>query len=133
MFTSTQTEKNLTSANFKIIRQDHIEEKKTPSETSSKCPNLLLLHSEDHRRKEENDPDHQPLDQIYKTEDTISLEDYYQMPKCRISWEIEEADHHLIHLQGFNKTKELNYNWFSQNGETDMHHHQSQNPILHHL
>jgi hypothetical protein len=132
MFTSPQTEIFLHLQASKLFVKNQIEEKKTPSQTSSKCPNLLLLHQEDHRRKEENDPDHQLLDQIYKTEDTISLEDNHQMPKCRISWEIEEADHHLIHLQDFNKTKTLNYNWFNKDGETDLHHHQSQNLTLHH-
>jgi hypothetical protein len=100
---------------------------------ASKCPNQLRLHQEDHRRKEENDQDHQFLDQIYKPEDTISSEDNHQERKCKISWEIEEADHHLGHLQDFNNTKILNYNWFNHNGETDPHHHLSQNLTLHHL
>ena len=85
------------------------------------------------RRKEENDQDHQFFDQIYKTEDTTLLEGNHQEPKCKISWEIDEADHHHDHLQDFNKIKITNYNWFNQNGETDIHHHQSQNLILHHL
>ena len=113
--------------------EDQIEQENTSIQTSSKCPNQLLLQQEDHRRKEENDQDHQLLDQIYKPEDTISLEDNHQMPNCRISWEIKEVDHHPDHLQDFNNNKILNYNWFNKNGDTDIHHHLSQNLTLHHL
>ncbi len=60
-----------------------------------------------------------PISRTFKTEDIIS-------------WEIEEADYHLNHLQDFNKIKISNYNWFNKNGETDLHHHLSQNLTHHH-
>jgi hypothetical protein len=68
MFTSTK--KHLPTS--KLVIDDQIAEENTPLQNSSKCPNQLRLHQEDHRRKEENDQDHQSFDQIYKPEDTIS-------------------------------------------------------------
>jgi hypothetical protein len=73
MFTSTKTKIIfLTSAHFKKVIDDQIAEENTSIQNSSKCPNQLRLHQEDHRRKEEYDQDHQFFDQIYKPEDTTS-------------------------------------------------------------
>jgi hypothetical protein len=86
------------------IRLEHKLQEDRHQIKSSKCPNQLRLHQEDHRRKEENDQDHQFFDKQFQTKEMILSEDHHlihhhQIILDMIKEEITMEGHHLDHLQ----------------------------------